>query len=104
MDKPDMEKEVVKILSPGLLRRGDALNGIGELVEDDGYLFLTEAYKDKVAKQISDLFDGIRKDERKKRDLVWVTQLLEQEYRTDKHGNHHVVFTDKEWQALREGK
>ena len=60
---PEREKELVRILSPGLLRRGDALDGIGELVEDDGYLFLTLAHKDKIAAQISALFDeeGIRK-------------------------------------------
>ncbi len=54
---PEREKELVRILSPGLLRRGDALDGIGELVEDDGYLFLTLAHKDKIAAQIYALFD-----------------------------------------------
>ena len=53
--RPDRE-EIVKLLSPGLLRRGDALNGIGELVEDDSYLFLTKAHKEKIADQILALF------------------------------------------------
>ncbi len=54
MSKEDevLLKEIVKVLSPGMLRRGDAIAGEGELVESDDYLFINKKYKGILAKQI----------------------------------------------------
>lgn len=60
MSEQKDRKDIILLLSPGMLRSSDALNGEGELVEDDTYLFLTKKYKGILADKIIALFSEIK--------------------------------------------
>ncbi len=72
-----LREKIILLLSPGMLRSGDALNGKGELLEEDTYLFLTKEYKGVLSDKLATLLQQ-REEEAREQMRVQAPNLIEE--------------------------